>query len=74
VWEIEATMRWEEVSESEQAAVLAVLEREAERLEQDAVQLQAAARQLGRPSLVERQELKANAFRACIEYLTRPRR
>ena len=64
-------MKWEEVSESERANVIAVLEREAERLEQDAVQLQAAARQLGRPSLVERQELKANAFRACIEFSMR---
>jgi len=64
-------MKWEQVPESERANVIAVLEREAERLEQDAVQLQAAARQLGRPSLVEPQELKANAFRASIEFLTR---
>ena len=62
-------MKWEEVPGSERVNVIAVLEREAERLEQDAVQLQAAARQLGRPSLVERQELKANAFRAAIEFL-----
>jgi hypothetical protein len=64
-------MKWEEVPESERANVIAVLEREAERLEQDAEQLQAAAKQLGRPSLVERQELKANAFRASIDFLMR---
>ena len=64
-------MKWEEVPESERVNAIEVLEREAERLEQDAVQLQAAARQLGRPSLVERQELKANAIRAAIEFLMR---
>lgn len=67
-------MKWEDVSESERQSVVAVLEREAERLEQDAIQLQAAAKQLGRPSLVERQELKADAFRASIEFLMRPAR
>jgi hypothetical protein len=67
-------MNWEDVPEAERAAVLLLLEREAERLEKDASQLEGAAQQLGRPSLVERQELKANAFRACIEYLTRPSR
>jgi hypothetical protein len=62
-------MKWNEVPGSERVNVIAVLEREAVRLEQDAAQLQGAARQLGRPSLVERQELKANAFRAAIEFL-----
>jgi hypothetical protein len=66
-------MKWEDLPEAEQAGVLSVLEREAERLEKDALQLEVAAQKLGRPSLVERQELMANAFRAGIEYLTRSR-
>ena len=65
-------MKWEELSETERANVIAVLEREAERLEQEAFHLERAAQQLGRPSLVERQESRANAFRASIEFLTRP--
>ena len=65
-------MTWEELPDSERAAVFAVLEREADRLEQDAAQLQQAAQRLGRPSLVARQELAANAFRAALELLTRP--
>ena len=61
-------MDWSSLPEEERKTVLEVLEREAERLEQDAVQMQVAAQRLGRPSIVERQELKANAFRAAIEH------
>jgi len=68
---VEMTMKWEHVTGTERADVIAMLEREAERLEQDAAQLERAAVQLGRPSLVERQETKASAFRAAIEFLTR---
>jgi hypothetical protein len=64
-------MKWEEVPGSERVNVIELLEREAERLEQDAAHLHVAARQLGRPSLVERQELRANAFRAAIDFLMR---
>lgn len=66
-------MKWEQVPEAERANVIAVLEREAERLELDASHLERAAQQLGRPSLVERQVSKADAFRASIEFLTRRR-
>ena len=62
-------MDWSSIPEDERQTVLDVLEREAERLEQDAVQMQVAAQRLGRPSIVERQELKANAFRAAIDAL-----
>lgn len=62
-------MQWSSIPEEERQSVLDVLEREAERLEQDAVQMQVAAQRLGRPSIVERQELKANAFRAAIDAL-----
>lgn len=62
---------WADIPEDERRRVIEVLEREAERLENDAVQMQTAAQRLGRPSLVERQELKANAFRAAIERLAR---
>jgi hypothetical protein len=62
-------MEWSSIPEEERQSVLDVLEREAERLEQDAVQMQVAAQRLGRPSIVERQELKANAFRAAIDAL-----
>jgi hypothetical protein len=62
-------MEWSNTPEEERQSVLDVLEREAERLEQDAVQMQVAAQRLGRPSIVERQELKANAFRAAIDAL-----
>lgn len=63
-------MAWAEQSEDQRQAVLVVLEREAERLEREAMQLQEAAQRLGRPSLVERQELAANAFRDAIDVLT----
>ncbi len=63
-------MSWQEFPEDQRALVIDVLTREAERLEREAVQLQQAAQHLGRPSLVERQELRANAFRAAIELLT----
>jgi hypothetical protein len=62
-------MEWSSIPQEERQSVLDVLEREAERLEQDAVQMQVAAQRLGRPSIVERQELKANAFRAAIDAL-----
>ena len=67
----ETSMKWEQLPEAERESVIAVLEREAERLEQDAAHLERAAQQLGRPSLVERQASKADAFRASIEFLTR---
>ncbi|MBX3128102.1 MAG: hypothetical protein KF718_15365 [Polyangiaceae bacterium] len=63
-------MAWAEQSEDQRQMVLVVLEREAERLEREAMQLQEAAQRLGRPSLVERQELAANAFRDAIDVLT----
>ena len=62
-------MGWTELDEAEKAPVFEVLEREAARLERDALNMQQAAKQLGRPSLVERQELRANVFRAAIEAL-----
>ena len=62
-------MGWSELDETEKQLVFDVLEREAGRLERDAVNMQQAAKQLGRPSLVERQELRANAFRAAIAAL-----
>lgn len=62
-------MLWESLSDEQKAMVFEVLTQEAERLEREAVQLSHAAKQLGRPSLVERQELRANAFRAAIEAL-----
>lgn len=62
-------MLWNELDDEAKALVFEVLAREAERLERDAAQMQQAARQLGRPSLVERTELRANAFRAAIEAL-----
>ncbi|MCA9593018.1 MAG: hypothetical protein KC776_06890 [Myxococcales bacterium] len=63
-------MAWADFPEDQRALVLDVLTREAERLEREAVQLSQAAQRLGRPSLVERQELRANAFRAAIDLLT----
>ncbi|MFO0566640.1 MAG: hypothetical protein U0263_13310 [Polyangiaceae bacterium] len=66
-------MLWDELTDEAKALVFEALSREAERLERDAVNLQAAAQRLGRPSLVERQELRANAFRAAIEALGGPR-
>ncbi len=67
--EVVATDDWKGMPAEERQAVFEVLEREAARLEQDAAQMQAVAERLGRPSLVERQELKANAFRAAIDAL-----
>ncbi|MEZ4219841.1 MAG: hypothetical protein R3B13_02860 [Polyangiaceae bacterium] len=64
-------MSWTEQADDQRQMVLDVLQREAERLEREAVQMEAAAQQLGRPSLVERQELRANAFRDAIEHLLR---
>lgn len=62
-------MSWHDFTEAQKGAVLHVLEREAERLEREADQLQAAAEKLGRPSLVDRHEIRANAFRAAISLL-----
>jgi catechol 2,3-dioxygenase-like lactoylglutathione lyase family enzyme len=62
-------MPWGQLPREDQVRVLEVLEREAARLEQEADQLQVAAQRLGRPSLVERTELAANAFRSVIEVL-----
>ena len=66
-------MSWSELGEADKALVFEVLEREARRLERDAINMQQAAKQLGRPSLVERQELGANAFRSAIEALGGPK-
>jgi hypothetical protein len=63
-------MEWSSIPEVERKLVIEALEREAERLELDALNMQTAAQRLGRPSLVERQELRANAFRAAIDALT----
>jgi len=62
-------MLWQELSEEQKALVFEVLTNEAERFEREASNLEHAAKQLGRPSLVERHELRANAFRAAIEAL-----
>ncbi len=62
-------MLWNELTDESKALVFDALEREADRLEREAVHLEHAAKQLGRPSLVERTELRANAFRAAIEAL-----
>lgn len=62
-------MDWDELEEEQKGLVIDVLEREAGRLERDAAQLLDAATRLGRPSLVERHELRANAFRAAIDVL-----
>lgn len=64
-------VNWADIPKEERARVLDVLAREAERLENDAIKMQTAAQQLGRPSLVERQELSANAFRAAMALLMR---
>ncbi len=62
-------MEWDELEDEQKALVIDVLEREALRLERDATQLIEAASRLGRPSLVERHELRANAFRAAVDLL-----
>lgn len=62
-------MEWDELEDEQKALVIDTLEREAGRLERDAAQLLDAATRLGRPSLVERHELRANAFRAAIDLL-----
>lgn len=62
-------MLWDELQDEQKALVFEVLGQQADRLEREAAQLEHAAKQLGRPSLVERQELRANAFRAAIEAL-----
>lgn len=62
-------MEWDELEDEQKALVIETLEREATRLERDAAQLLDAATRLGRPSLVERHELRANAFRAAIDLL-----
>ena len=62
-------MLWNELSEEQKALVFEVLAGEADRLEREASNLEHVAKQLGRPSLVERHELRANAFRAAIEAL-----
>ena len=60
---------WESMDDTERQTVLDVLEREAERLESEAEQMMVVSKRLGRPSLVDRRELKANAFRAAIDAL-----
>jgi hypothetical protein len=68
--EYRATMvAWSRIPQSERKLVIDALEREAERFEQDALKMQTAAQKLGRPSLVEHQELRADAFRAAIDAL-----
>jgi hypothetical protein len=62
-------MEWDELEDEQKALVMETLEREAARLERDAAQLLDAATRLGRPSLVERHELRANAFRAAMDVL-----
>lgn len=62
---------WNDFPDDQRQMVIDVLLREAVRLEREAVQLQDAAKQLGRPSLVENTELRANAFRAAVDVLTR---
>ena len=62
-------MSWAEQPNDQRRMVLQLLEREALRLEQEAVHMEQAAQQLGRPSLVERHELGANAFRDAIAQL-----
>ena len=62
-------MTWAEQPEDQRLIVIQVLEREAARLEREAVHMEQAAMQLGRPSLVERHELGANAFRDAIAQL-----
>lgn len=64
-------MAWEDLDEEQRNGVIVVLTQEAERLEREAMQLQEAAQRLGRPSLVERGEMRANAFREAIEALSR---
>jgi hypothetical protein len=66
-------MLWNDLTDEAKALVFEALTREADRLEVDAAHLQQAAQRLGRPSLVERTELRANAFRAAIEALGGPR-
>ncbi len=62
-------MDWGNASAAQRAQVYDVLEREAERLERKATEMQEAADRLGRPSLVDDQELKANVFRAALSAL-----
>ena len=62
-------MAWRDVPEEQRQRVFDLLLAEASRLEREAVQMQQAAERLGRPSLVDRQELGANAFREAIEAL-----
>jgi hypothetical protein len=62
-------MAWAEQPEDQKQVVFQVLEREAMRLEREAVHMEQAAKQLGRPSLVERHELGANAFRDALAML-----
>jgi hypothetical protein len=65
-------MSWDDMPDEQKALVFELLMREAERLERDAANLQQAAQRLGRPSLVERQELRADVFRAAIAALGGP--
>ena len=62
-------MSWAEQPDDQKLMVFQMLEREAMRLEREAVHMEQAAKQLGRPSLVERHELGANAFRDAIAAL-----
>jgi hypothetical protein len=67
-------MNWNEVPEEGREAVLTILLREAERLEQDAERMEGVARVTGRRSLTETQMSNALAFRAAIDLLgARPR-
>ena len=65
-------MSWSAVPEVHRAAVIAHLQIEAERLEQDADRLSPAASRLGRPSLTEGQIQSALAYREAIDVLSRP--
>lgn len=65
-------MSWSATPEVCRAEVIAHLQREAERLEQDADRLSPAATTLGRPSLTEGQIQSALAYREAIELLSRP--
>ncbi len=62
-------MSWADQPEDQKQIVIQALEREADRLEREAVHMQQVAQRLGRPSLVDRQELGANAFRDAVDRL-----
>lgn len=66
---MDEAMKWSEIPEEGRAQVIAVLAREAERLEGDAERLQDAARSLGRASILEHHVVAALAFRTAIDVL-----